>query len=63
MTDVHKSRVACNVLLDLVSALRSDIPGGTVKYMLLIESDLAPTPALAQGRFGIRAKVMPMPGA
>ena len=63
MTDVHKTRGAYNVLLDLVSALGSDIPGGTVKYTLLTEADLALAPALAQRLSDARTRVMQMPGA
>ena len=60
MTDVHKTRGAYNVLLDLVSALGSDIGGGTVKYTLLTEGDLALAPALAQGLAAARARVVRM---
>ena len=58
MTDVHKTRGAYTVLLDLVSALGSDIGGGTVKYMLLTEADLALAPTLAQGLAAARARVV-----
>ena len=43
-----KTRGAYNVLLDLVTALGSDIPGAAVKYTLVDEADLALAPALAQ---------------
>jgi len=63
MTDARKTRGAYNVLLDLVSALGSDIGEGTVKYMLLTEADLALAPALAQGLSAARARVVQMAGA
>ena len=63
MTDAHKTRGAYNVLLDLVSALGSDIGGGTVKYTLLTEADLALSPALADGLTAARARVVQMASA
>ncbi len=57
-TDVHKTRGAYNVLLDLVSALGNDIPGSAVKYTLLMEADLALSPSLAEGLAAARAKVL-----
>lgn len=63
MTDAHKTRGAYNVLLDLVSALGSDIGSGTVKYTLLTEADLALAPALAEGLAAARARVVQMAGA
>ncbi len=60
MTDAHRTRGAYNVLLDLVSALGSDIGGGKVKYMLLTEAELALAPALAQGLTAARARVVQM---
>jgi hypothetical protein len=44
----QKTRGAFNVVLDLVTALASDLPGNTVKYTLLTEADLAMSPALAE---------------
>jgi hypothetical protein len=51
-----KTRGAYNVLLDLVTALSSDLPSSTVKYTLLTEQDLDLNPALKQGLAGARAK-------
>ncbi len=59
-TDVHKTRGAYNVLLDLVSALGNDIPGSAVKYTLLMEADLALSPALADRLAAARTKVLQM---
>jgi hypothetical protein len=44
-----RTRAAYNVLVDLVTALGSDLPGSTVRYTLLAESDLALSPSLKQG--------------
>jgi len=52
-----KTRGAYNVLLDLVTALSSDLPGNSVKYTLLTEEDLDLGPALRQGLADARAKV------
>ena len=52
-----KTRGAYNVLVDLVSALASDIPGNTVKYTLLTEQDMELSPALNQALADTRAKV------
>ena len=43
----QKTRGAFNVVVDLVTALASDLPGTAVKYTLLTEADLAMSPALA----------------
>ncbi len=59
-TNAAKTRGAYNVLLDLVSALASDITNGTVKYMLLGESELALAPTLAQGLADARTEVLRM---
>lgn len=56
-TDASKTRGAYNVLLDLVTALGSDLPGSTVRYALLAEDDLALAPALAQGLADARRRV------
>ena len=53
-----KTRGAYNVLLDLVTALGSDLPGNVVKYTLLLESDLAMAPALQQQLEADRNRVM-----
>ena len=53
-----KTRGAYNVLLDLVTALGSDLPGNVVKYTLLLESDLAMAPALQQRLEADRSRVM-----
>ena len=44
-----KTRGAYNVLLDVVTALGSDLPSNTVRYSLLAESDLDLAPALKKG--------------
>ncbi len=44
-----KTRGAYNVLLDLVTALGSDLPGNSLTYTLLTEQDLDRAPALKQG--------------
>ena len=49
---------AYNVLVDLVNALASDVPGNTVKYTLLPEKDLALAPALATRPEQARAKAV-----
>jgi hypothetical protein len=51
-----KTRGAYNVLLDLVTALGSDLASNSVKYTLLTEDDLDLSPALEQGLAGARAK-------
>ena len=48
---------AINVLLDLVTALSSDLPSNSVKYTLLTEQDMDLAPALKQGLADARAKV------
>ena len=53
-----KTRGAYNVLLDLVTALGSDLPGNVVKYTLLLESDLSMAPALQQQLEADRNRVM-----
>ena len=52
-----KTRGAYNVLLDLVTALSSDLKGNSVKYTLLTEEDLDLDPALKQGLADARARV------
>lgn len=54
-----RTRGAYNVLLDLVTALGSDLPP-TVKYTLLTDADLALAPALGQGLASARAQVLPL---
>ncbi len=56
-TDIKKTRGAYNVLLDLVSALGSDLSGSAVKYTLLPEADLALAPTLAKQLAEARAQV------
>lgn len=53
------TRGAYNVLLDLVTALGSDLTP-TVTYMLLVDGDLDRAPALRQGLADARALVLPM---
>lgn len=57
-TNPKLTRGAYNVLLDLVNALASDVPGNTVKYTLLPEKDLALAPALATRLEQARAKAV-----
>jgi hypothetical protein len=52
-----KTRGAYNVLLDLVTALSSDLPNNSVKYTLLTEQDMELSPALNQGLADTRARV------
>lgn len=52
-----KTRGAYNVLLDLVTALSSDLPSNSVKYTLLTEQDLDLGPALRQRLADSRARV------
>jgi hypothetical protein len=52
-----KTRGAYNVLLDLVTALSSDLPGNSMKFTLLTEEDLELSPALNQAIADTRAKV------
>jgi peptidoglycan hydrolase-like protein with peptidoglycan-binding domain len=52
-----KTRGAYNVLLDLVTALSSDLPGNSVKFTLLTEEDLNLSPALNQAIADTRARV------
>jgi len=52
-----KTRGAYNLLLDLITALASDLPVNTVKYTLLTEADLALAPTLASGLAAARARV------
>jgi hypothetical protein len=47
-TNPQKTRGAYNVLLDLVTALASDMTSNAVKYTLLIDQDLDLAPALRQ---------------
>lgn len=51
-----KTRGAYNVLLDVVTALGSDLPTQTVKYMLLTASDLDLDPELKQTLAEAKAK-------
>ena len=52
-----RTRGAFNVLVDLVTALGSDLPP-TVLYTLLVESDLDLAPALKQGLASVRSQVI-----
>lgn len=60
--DVSKTRGAYNVLLDLVTALGSDL-GPTVKYMLLDESDLELDPQLGANLDDARQRARKLAGA
>lgn len=55
------TRGAYNVLLDLVTALGSDLPP-TVKYTLLVEEDLGLAPALRDGLTEARGRVAKLLG-
>ena len=55
-----KTRGAYNVLLDLVTALGSDLASPIVKYTLLAEDDLAVNPLLQQKLVVARALVQPL---
>jgi hypothetical protein len=55
--DRSKTRGAYNVLVDVVTALGSDLPDSSIKYTLLAEQDLARNPTLRQGLADARAKV------
>ena len=55
-----KTRGAYNVLLDLVTALGSDLESPTVKYTLLAEDDLALNPMLQHKLVAARALVQPL---
>ena len=57
-----KTRGAYNVLVDLVTALGSDLSNGSLKYMLLVEEDLELSPALAKVWEDSRATVRKMVG-
>lgn len=52
-----RTRGAYNVLLDLVTALGSDL-APTVKYTLLLEDDLSPSSSLGAGLAAARASVV-----
>lgn len=56
-----RTRGAFNVLVDLVTALGSDLPP-TVLYTLLVASDLDLAPALKQGLADVRAQVVSLLG-
>jgi hypothetical protein len=51
-----KTRGAYNVLLDLVTALASDLPTNTVKYTLLVEQDLDLSPSVKESLADARAR-------
>ena len=56
----HKTRGAYTVLLDLVTALASDLSGNEVRYTLLVEEDLALAPALSAALAEAKAKLVRM---
>jgi hypothetical protein len=58
--NLSKTRGAYNVLLDLVTALGSDLPGNSLTYTLLAEQDLDRAPALKQGLADAAARVAKM---
>jgi hypothetical protein len=51
-----KTRGAYNVLVDLVTALGSDLSSDSVRYTLLVEPDLALSPSIERGMADARAK-------
>jgi len=53
-----RTRGAYNVLLDLVTALASDVPGNSVRYTLLTEPDLQLAPGLKEGLAEARDRVV-----
>jgi peptidoglycan hydrolase-like protein with peptidoglycan-binding domain len=55
-TDPTRTRGAYNVLLDLVTALASDLPANTIKYTLLVEQDLDLSPVVKDSLADARAK-------
>ena len=52
-----KTRGAYNMLVDLVTALSSDLPNSSVKYTLLTEQDLDLGPTLKNGLADARVRV------
>jgi len=56
--NARKTRGAYTVLLDLVTALASDLTGNEVRYMLLVEDDLTLAPALAAKLAEAKAKLV-----
>lgn len=54
--DPARTRGAYNVLLDLVTALASDLPTNTVKYTLLVEPDLDLSPLVKDSLADARGK-------
>ena len=58
LTRADKTRGAYSLLVDLITALGSDIPGNTLRYTLLLESDLARAPALQQSLESDRQRLM-----
>jgi hypothetical protein len=57
LANPQKTRGAYNVVLDLVTALGSDIAGNSVKYTLLAEQDLDLGPTLKQDLASVAARV------
>jgi hypothetical protein len=53
-----KTRAAYSVLVDLVTALGSDISAGSMRYTMLIEPDLDLSPTLKQGLADARTKLL-----
>ena len=62
LTNPGKTRGAYNVLVDLVTALGSDLPGNIVKYTLLLESDLALALAVQQSLQSDRERLLKQAG-
>lgn len=57
-----KTRGACIMLLDLVTALSGDTGSSTVKYLLLTQQDLDLDPILRQGLADTRAEAVKRTG-
>lgn len=57
-SDPSKTRGAYNLLLDLVTALASDLPTNTVKYTLLVEEDLDLSPSVKESLADARARAV-----
>lgn len=62
LTNARKTRGAYNLLVDLVTALGSDLPGNIVKYTLLLESDLALAPGVQQSLQSDRERLLKQAG-
>jgi hypothetical protein len=57
-SNAQKTRGAYNLLVDLVTALSSDMASNSVKYTLLADQDLELAPALRQRLADAAARVV-----